>query len=161
MSKGALVGLENAQGNPNLATLVRLADALGMSVSALMEGPQARRVHIVDSADAEPLWTGERGGEARLMLTTAGSSPVEVWRWRLHPGEAYPSHPHQSGVVETVSVVHGRMLLTIDGTEYPVAAGATATFQGDVPHTYQGAGTEPCELVMTVQLPPRPGRAAS
>ena len=53
------------------------------------------------------------------------------------------------------------MLLTIDGTEYPVAAGATATFQGDVPHTYQGAGTEPCELVMTVQLPPRPGRAAS
>lgn len=154
VSKGALVGLENAQGNPNLATLVRLADALGMSVSALMEGPQARHVHIVNSADTEPLWTGEHGGEARLMLTTAGPAPVEVWRWRLHPDDAYPSHPHQPGVVETISVIRGRMVLIIDGAEHPVADGATATFHADVPHIYRGAGTEPCELVMTVQLPP-------
>ncbi|MEV6939154.1 helix-turn-helix transcriptional regulator, partial [Streptomyces sp. NPDC051132] len=39
VSKGALVGLEKAQGNPNFATLVRLADTLGVSVSALLEGP--------------------------------------------------------------------------------------------------------------------------
>ena len=161
VSKGALVGLENAQGNPNLATLVRLADALGMSVSALMEGPQACHVHIVDSADVEPLWTGKRGGEARLMLTTAGPAPVEVWRWRLHPDETYPSHPHPTGVVETISVIQGRLLLVIDGAEHPVAAGATATFHADVPHTYQGAGTESCELVMTVQLPPAAPRNGS
>jgi len=29
VSKGALVALEGARGNPNLTTLVRLADALG------------------------------------------------------------------------------------------------------------------------------------
>jgi transcriptional regulator with XRE-family HTH domain len=154
VSKGALVGLENAQGNPNLATLVRLADALGMSVSALVEGPPAHQVRVVGAVDAEPLWTGERGGEARLMLTTAGPSPLEVWRWRLHPGETYPSHPHPPGVVETVSVVRGQMLLIVDGTGHPVGAGATASFHADVPHTYQGAGAEPCELIMTVQLPP-------
>lgn len=38
---------------------------------------------------------GERGSEARLMLTTSGPAPVEVWRWTLEPGEEYPSHPHQ------------------------------------------------------------------
>ena len=37
VSKGALVALEGARGNPNLTTLVRLADALGRSVSSLME----------------------------------------------------------------------------------------------------------------------------
>lgn len=160
VSKGALVGLEKAQGNPNFATLVRLADTLGVSVSALLEGPAEGRVRVVAADAVTPLWTGGRGGEARLMLTTSGAAPVEVWRWRLEPGEEYPSHPHQAGVVETVSVTSGRMTLVVDGAEYPVASGQTAAFDGDVPHTYRGAGDGTCHLVMTVHLPPGPATTA-
>ncbi|MEV7380369.1 helix-turn-helix domain-containing protein [Streptomyces lydicus] len=156
VSKGALVGLEKAQGNPNFATLVRLADTLGVSVSALMEGPAEGRVRVVTAAAVKPLWTGAEGSEARLMLTTSGPAPVEVWRWKLQPGEEYPSHPHQAGVVETVSVTAGRMTLVVDGTEHPVEAGQTATFDAGSPHTYRGAGTKTCHLIMTVHLPPAP-----
>ncbi len=158
VSKGALVGLEKAQGNPNLATLVRLADTLGISVAALMQGPPEGRVRVVAADAVEPLWTGERGGEARLMLVTSNTAPVEVWRWRLEPDEEYPSHPHQAGVVETVSVTSGRMALIVDGTEYDLEAGQTATFDGDVPHAYRGSGTGTCHLIMTVHLPPGPAR---
>ncbi|MFI0151478.1 helix-turn-helix domain-containing protein [Streptomyces lydicus] len=156
VSKGALVGLEKAQGNPNFATLVRLADTLGVSVSALMEGPAEGRVRVVTAEAVMPLWTGAEGSEARLMLTTSGPAPVEVWRWKLQPGEEYPSHPHQAGVVETVSVTAGRMTLVVDGTEHPVEAGQTATFDADAPHAYRGAGTKTCHLIMTVHLPPGP-----
>ncbi|GHF35386.1 XRE family transcriptional regulator [Kitasatospora xanthocidica] len=156
VSKGALVGLEKAQGNPNLATLVRLADTLGISVSDLMQGRPEGRVRVVTADTVAPLWTGERGSEARLMLTTSGPTPVEVWRWRLEPGEEYPSHPHQPGVVETVSVTSGRMILVVDDAEHPVEAGQTATFDGNAPHTYRGAGTDTCHLIMTVHLPPGP-----
>ncbi|RFC69791.1 XRE family transcriptional regulator [Streptomyces sp. AcE210] len=159
VSKGALVGLEKAQGNPNFATLVRLADTLGVSVSALMEGPAEGRVRVVTAGAVMPLWTGERGSEARLMLTTSGPAPVEVWRWQLAPGDEYPSHPHQAGVVETVSVTVGQMILEVDGTEHPVEAGQTATFDGNAPHTYRGSGTETCHLIMTVHLPPGPAGA--
>ncbi|MER6116060.1 XRE family transcriptional regulator [Streptomyces sp. NPDC001743] len=160
VSKGALVGLEKAQGNPNFATLVRLADTLGLSVSALMEGAAEGRVRVVTADAVTPLWTGARGSEARLMLTTSGAAPVEVWRWRLEPDEEYPSHPHQAGVVETVSVTSGRMTLVVDGAEHPVEAGQTATFDADTPHAYRGAGPEACDLIMTVHLPPGPGPAA-
>ena len=160
VSKGALVGLEKAQGNPNLATLVRLADTLGISVSALMQGPSEGRVRVVSADAVAPLWTGERGSEARLMLTTSGPAPVEVWRWQLEPDEEYPSHPHQGGVVETVSVTSGRMTLVVDGVEHTVEAGQSATFDGDTPHTYRGAGTDTCHLIMTVHLPPGPASLA-
>ncbi|MGP3920465.1 helix-turn-helix domain-containing protein [Nonomuraea sp. 10N515B] len=156
VSKGALVALEKAQGNPNLATLVRLADTLGISVSALMQGPPEGRVRIVTADTVAPLWTGEQGSEARLMLTTSGPAPVEIWRWHLEPDEEYTSHPHQAGVVETVSVTSGRMTLIIDGTEHALEAGQTATFNGDTPHTYRGSGTETCNMIMTVHLPPGP-----
>ncbi|WP_371098320.1 helix-turn-helix domain-containing protein [Streptomyces sanglieri] len=159
VSKGALVALERAQGNPNLATLVRLADTLGISVSALMQGPPEGRVRVVAADAVAPLWTGPQGGEARLMLTTSGPAPVEIWRWRLEPGEEYPSHPHQAGVTETISVTSGRMALVVDGTEHPVEAGQTATFDGDSTHTYRGSGTGTCHLIMTVHLPPGPNSA--
>ncbi|KFG72584.1 helix-turn-helix domain-containing protein [Streptomyces mutabilis] len=160
VSKGALVGLEKAQGNPNFATLVRLADTLGVSVSALVEGPAEGRVRVVSADAVMPLWAGEKGGEARLVLTTSGPAPVEVWRWRLEPGEEYPSHPHQSGVVETVSVTAGQMVLVVDGTEHAVEAGQTATFDADTPHTYRGSGSGTCRLLMTVHIPPGPGSPA-
>jgi len=154
VSKGALVGLEKAQGNPNLNTLVRLADTLGISVSTLMQGAPEGRVRVVALDTIAPLWTGPRGSQAWLMLTTSGPAPVEVWRWSLEPEDEYTSHPHQPGVVETVSVTSGRMTLLVDGREQVVEAGQTATFDADVAHAYRGAGHASCTLIMTVHLPP-------
>ncbi|MEU4722302.1 cupin domain-containing protein [Nonomuraea dietziae] len=125
-------------------------------MSDLMQGSPEGRVRIVAVDAVAPLWTGQRGSEARLMLTTSTPSPVEVWRWRLEPGEDYPSHPHQARVVETISVISGQMTLIVDGTAYELEAGQTATFNGDAPHTYRGAGTDTCHLIMTVHLPSGP-----
>jgi transcriptional regulator with XRE-family HTH domain len=152
VSKGALVALENATANPNLATLVRIADALGVSVSTLVEQSPERQVVISDDAAAEPLWRGAGGGTARLLLTTPTAAPVELWRWHLGPGEAYVSHPHPAGIVETVTVIGGSAVITVDGTEHRIGDGMTATFAADVSHSYQG-GPAGAELLMTVHLP--------
>src|SRR3954470_5553716 len=85
VSKGALVALEGARGNPNLTTLVRIADALGRSVSSLLEDARDDAIVVVDAADVAPLWTGPSGGTASLLLTNPRPTPVEVWRWLLHP----------------------------------------------------------------------------
>jgi transcriptional regulator with XRE-family HTH domain len=153
VSKGALVALEGARGNPNLTTLVRLADALGRSVSSLMEDAREEPMVVIDAGEVAPLWTGPEGGTARLLLTNPRPTPVEVWRWRLHPGERHDSNPHPAGVTETLTVVRGQMLLMIGDTPHPLRAGATTAFAADVPHAYEGAGRGPCELIMTVHLP--------
>jgi transcriptional regulator with XRE-family HTH domain len=153
VSKGALVALEGERGNPNLTTLVRLADALGRSVSSLMEDEREEQVVVVDADEVAPLWTGPFGGTARLLLTNPRPSPVEVWRWRLHPGERHDSQPHPAGVTETLTVVRGQMLLGVGDSVRPLRAGETTVFAADVPHAYEGAGRGPCELIMTVHLP--------
>ena len=153
VSKGALVALEGARGNPNFATLVRLADALGRSVSSLMDDTREEPVIVVDAEEVAPLWTGPSGGTARLLLTNPRPAPVEVWRWRLHPGERHDSHAHPPGVTETLTVVRGQMLLVVGDTARPLRAGTTTAFAADVPHAYEGAGRGPCELIMTVHLP--------
>ena len=153
VSKGALVALEGERGNPNLTTLVRLADALGRSVSSLMEDERNEPIVMVDAEEVAPLWTGPQGGTARLLLTNHRPLPVEVWRWRLHPGERHESNAHQSGVTETLTVVRGQMLVGLGDGALPLRAGQTAMFSADEPHVYEGAGRGPCELIMTVHLP--------
>ena len=154
VSKGALVALEGARANPNLTTLVRLADALGRSVSSLTEVTRTPEpVVVINADDVAPLWTGPAGGTARLLLTNPRPAPVEVWRWRLHPGERHVSHAHPVGVTETLTVVRGHALLIVDGSERSLRTGVTTAFAADVPHAYEGAGRGPCELIMTVHLP--------
>src|SRR4051794_9877041 len=128
VSKGALVALEGARGNPNLTTLVRIADALGRSVSSLMEDAREDPVVIVDADEIAPLWTGPDGGTARLLLTNPRPTPVEVWRWLLHPSERHDSHPHQPGVTETLTVVRGQMVLVLAGVEHALRAGQTISY---------------------------------
>lgn len=154
VSKGALVALEGARGNPNLTTLVRVADALGRPVSSLMEDARAEEpVVVVDAEEVAPLWTGPSGGTARLVVTNPRPLPVEVWRWRLHPGERHDSQAHQAGVTETLTVVRGHLLLAVGDAAHRLRAGMTTAFAADVPHAYEGAGRGPCDLIMTVHLP--------
>jgi quercetin dioxygenase-like cupin family protein len=153
VSKGALVALEGARGNPNLTTLVRLADALGRSVSSLMEGPHESSVVVVAAEAVAPLWTGPSGGTARLLLTNPRPAPVEVWRWLLYPGEHQDSHAHPAGVTETLTVIRGQLRLVLGDTVRQLRAGETTVFAADGPHAYEGAGRGACELIMTVHLP--------
>jgi transcriptional regulator with XRE-family HTH domain len=153
VSKGALVALEGARGNPNLTTLVRLADALALSLSALMEDPREETLTVVHADEVAPLWTGASGGTARLLLTSPRPHPVELWRWSLHPGERHCSDPHPVGVTETLTVVRGQLRLVTGDSSRSLPAGTTTVFAADVPHAYEGAGRGPCELIMTVHLP--------
>ena len=153
VSKGALVALETARGNPNLTTLVRLADALGRSVSSLLDDGRDDVAIVVDGDKVVPLWTGPSGGSARLLLTNPRPVPVEIWRWRLYPGERYESQAHPAGVTETITILRGRMSLTVGHTTYELHTSSTMLFASDAPHSYQGAGRGPCELIMTVHLP--------
>ena len=147
VSKGSLVALENAAGNPNLATLVRLADALGVPVTQLIGEPPGPPVRVYDAAQAPPLWHGPAGGTARVLVTTPTAAPVELWRWDLGPGESYQSHPHLAGLVETVTVI------SVDGSDYPLRPGLTAVYGGDAEHSFRGGEPDGGCLLMTVHLP--------
>src|SRR5439155_10394975 len=84
VSKGMVVQIEAARTNPSVGTLSRLSDAFGVSIARLLE-PAAEQIVRITPADRAPtLWQGGHGGFGRLL---AGVNSVEVWEWRLQPGE--------------------------------------------------------------------------
>lgn len=152
VSKGAVVAVENGSTNPSLSTLVRLADALGISVTELLGEQPIEPVRVIPHDTLTPLWQGPNGGRAILILTVPGPSPVELWEWTLAPGERYQGSPHPRGFVETLTVLAGTMELAVGGDALTVRSGETATFGANCEHAY-AAGDGQLRVLMTVHLP--------
>ncbi|GHB75530.1 MULTISPECIES: helix-turn-helix domain-containing protein [Streptomyces] len=153
VSRGMLIQIEQARTNPSLGTVVKIGDALGISITTLLDYEQGPKVRIVPADQAVRLWHTDAGSYNRLLAGTEAPGPLEMWDWLLMPGEGSPSDPHPTGTVELLHVTKGELTLTVDGEEYRVPAGASVSFEANTPHTYANSGEEPLEMVMAVSVP--------
>ncbi|MFB7598044.1 helix-turn-helix domain-containing protein [Streptomyces sp. NPDC056160] len=154
VSRGMLIQIEQARTNPSLGTVVKIADALGVSITTLLDYEQGPKVRVVPADQTVRLWHTDAGSFNRLLAGAEAPGPLEMWQWRLMPGESSSSDPHPVGTVELVHVTAGELTLTVDGTDYPVPTGASASFEAETAHTYANHGTAPMEMVMAVSVPP-------
>lgn len=153
VSKGMVVQIEAARTNPSVGTLCRIADAFGVTVARLVEPQGERGVHISSADDAPLLWRGERGGIGRLLGGLNEPDFVELWEWRLVPGERHVSSDHAPSTRELLHVLTGELTVTVDGTDHVVRSGQTIEFHADRAHTYRNDGGEPARLFMVVVMP--------
>lgn len=154
VSRGMLIQIEQARTNPSLGTVVKIGDALGVSITTLLDYEQGPNVRVIPAEQAVRLWHTDAGSYNRLLAGTEAPGPLEMWDWRLMPGESSPSDPHPAGTTELLHVTAGELTLTVDGVEHHVPAGASVHFEANVPHTYGNTGDAPMEMVMAVSVPP-------
>ncbi|MBT2385318.1 XRE family transcriptional regulator [Streptomyces sp. ISL-11] len=154
VSRGMIIQIEQARTNPSVGTTVKLADALGVSITTLLDQDQGARVRLVPRDQAVRMWATEAGSHTTLLVGAEGRGPLELWDWLLAPGDSKDSDPHPPGTVEMLRVTAGELTLVVDGEELTLPAGTSATFDGGVAHTYRNSGPEPVEMTMAVSIPP-------
>lgn len=153
VSRGMLIQVEQARTNPSIATLVRIADALGVSVAQLVEAADSPAIRLARSADAVALWHGRPGSVSTLLLGSDPPDAVELWEWQLAPGDAYDGEAHQPGTRELIFVLEGRLTLAVGREEAGAASGDAVLFAADRPHGYRNRGPDPVRFVMVVSQP--------
>ncbi|MCZ7413013.1 MULTISPECIES: helix-turn-helix domain-containing protein [unclassified Streptomyces] len=153
VSRGMLIQIEQARTNPSVGTVVKVGDALGVSITTLLDFDQAPQVRLVPAEQAVRLWSTEAGSHSTLLAGAEAPGPLELWSWVLMPGEGSTSDPHPTGTTELVHVRSGVLTLTVDGTDHDVPAGTSATFQSHVSHGFRNEGTAPVEMTMAVSVP--------
>ncbi|MFF4699446.1 helix-turn-helix domain-containing protein [Streptomyces chattanoogensis] len=153
VSRGMIIQIEQARTNPSVGTTVKIADALGVSITTLLDYEQGPQVRIVAPDEAVQLWSTEAGSHTTLLVGVEAPGPFELWDWRLVPGDRSVSDPHPPGTVELIHVRSGTLTLIVDGEEYEVPAGASATFEAKVAHGYRNDGDEPVAMTMSVIIP--------
>jgi transcriptional regulator with XRE-family HTH domain len=150
VSKGMLVEIEKGAANPSIAILCKLSAAMGVSVADIVDVASKPGVHVIPENEILTLWTGEKGGSARLLAGTSGPDMVELWRWEMFPGERFTSPGHPQGTFELFHVEQGQLTINIDAHEFVLPKGHSAVAKTDVPHHYANESKAKVIFTMTV-----------
>src|SRR5205807_681126 len=107
VSRRMVVNVEQGTTNPSVGTLLRLSDALGLGLPALVEPPERTSLRVVRAGEGAALWTGDAGGRGVLVAGTEPPDVLELWDWTLAAGDRYASEAHAAGTRELAQVLEG------------------------------------------------------
>lgn len=142
--------IEKCSANPSIATLCKIAAALGLSVADVVNVADTPAAHVIKSQDMPTLWTGPLGGSAKLLARTSGPNMIELWRWELYPGETFASSGHPHGTTQLFHVEAGTLHFRLGDTELIVTKGCAAVAKTGVPHAYSNNGKSKLVFTMSV-----------
>jgi transcriptional regulator with XRE-family HTH domain len=150
ISRRLIVQIEQAQANPSIGTLLRLADAFEVTLRELLPEPPAAAAGMRPAGQELQLWNGPRGGTGRLLISRG---PLELWSWTLKPGEWHGSEAHRAECVELLTVTAGTLQLDVGGESFTLTSGDSAWFEAAVAHAYRNPTRSTTHFTLVVLEP--------
>ena len=136
LTKGFVSKLERGLANVSVASLIRLCDALGVSVASLFQASTGELIR----RDAYPSidFGGTRMRE--YLLTPAGEKRVQAILSDIQPGGGSGDEPYALPAdVEFALVLAGQLDITVAGERVTLHEGDAFTFPGTAEHTFRAA----------------------
>jgi transcriptional regulator with XRE-family HTH domain len=134
LTKGFVSKLERDLANVSVASLIRLCEALDVSVGSLF---QASKGEVVRRGAYPPINFGGRGvGE--YLLTPSGEKRMQAILSNIEPGGGSGDEPYSLPAdVEFVFVLAGQLQLTVAGDQVALEQGDAFTFPPSLKHTFR------------------------
>ncbi len=153
VSRRSAIKVEQGVANPSVGTLLRLSDALGVGLPALVEPAHDTPVNVTRQGEGLILWSSEAGGCGRLVAGSGRPDVVELWDWILVPGDKRTSEAHTPGTTEAVQVQEGTVVIRVADQSVTLDVGDAVSFPGGVEHAYANPGTQTARFSLAVFEP--------
>jgi transcriptional regulator with XRE-family HTH domain len=134
ISASMISDIERGTKSPTVITVVRLAQALGVSAAALIDGGAgpAPRIRVLRRGEAA---SGEHPARWQSLGPAASGSRIDFVRYQIPPATVLgPSAAHTPGTVEHVHVAAGTVRVTVGDETAELAAGDSCSCRTDAPH---------------------------
>ncbi len=152
VSKPMLGQIERGQSVPTVTTLWKIATGLKTPLSAFLEEPQTE--YAVTGPDEANVVLGD-GGKMRAypLFTYDPVRSVETFYIEFDPECRHSSDKHDEGVEEHIFVLRGTLRLVLGDRPVEVSERQAVRFRADIPHAYQNATGDRCEVYNTIFYP--------
>jgi transcriptional regulator with XRE-family HTH domain len=152
VSESFLSQLERGCTSASVATLQRIAGALGIEVSDLFATNGLPRPTVLRREAREPVVWGHLGRKA--LLTPKPFHSLEVVAAEFDAGGSTGDEPYTHGDSEEVLlVVAGRVHVQLGTDVYELRAGDSVHYRSSTPHRVSNPGDEPAEVVFVISPP--------
>lgn len=149
VSKGFLSQLERGLSQASVATLARIAEAVGSTAAELLTQPRA----VVRSDEGPAIQFGGSGTTDHL-LTPVGLPGFQVLHAEV-TSEGCSSYGHVADLgSHFIYVTGGQLTVTLDDVEHVIGAGQSFAFATPASYGWQNRSTETTRLLWVVSPPP-------
>ena len=152
VSESFVSQLERGRTNASVATLQRLAAALGIEISDLFAGEREAGPRVLRRQERQHLEWGHLGRKA--LLTPKPFHSLEVVAAAFDPGGSTGDEPYTHGdSEELLLVLAGRVHLQLGSELLDLSAGDSVNYRSSTPHRVSNPGDEPAEVLFVISPP--------
>jgi transcriptional regulator with XRE-family HTH domain len=152
VSESFLSQVERGRASASIASLRRIANALGVSVADLFEPSGPPRPRVLHRDERPSLAFGILG--RKLLLTPRPLQHLEVFVGELEPGGSTGAEPYAHGDSEELFVVvSGAVQLELGGDVHELEHGDSIDYRSSTPHRVTNVGEERAEVMWIISPP--------
>jgi transcriptional regulator with XRE-family HTH domain len=152
VSRSMISKIEREDVQPSLDVAVRLADALGTRLNAMIRSDSYARVVKLERDRQLVIRDPRNRWERRQLSPSFTASRIEVLRGKLAPHQdtgKSVSHPQRAE--EYISVLRGRMTVRLDSHLVELEEGDSLFFEGDQGHVLENPGNVEADYVVVIK----------
>jgi transcriptional regulator with XRE-family HTH domain len=152
VSESFLSQVERGRASASIASLRRIAGALGVTVADLFEPEGPPRPRVLRRDQRPSLAFGVLG--RKLLLTPRPLQHLEVFVGELDTGGSTGAEPYAHGDSEELFVVlSGNVQLELDGDVHDLETGDSIDYRSSTPHRVTNVGEERAEVMWIISPP--------
>src|SRR6266576_1867524 len=152
VSESFLSQVERGGASASIASLRRIADALGVSIADLFEPDHLPGPRVLRRDERPALSFGILG--RKLLLTPRPLHHLEVFAGELEVGGSTGEQPYAHGDSEELFVVlTGTVQLELGGELFELECGDSVDYRSSTPHRVSNIGQELAEVMWIISPP--------
>lgn len=148
VSRSMVSQIERGESSPTISTLWNLTKALRVDIAGLLEDDLEDRIEVLRSESVPAIENHGTGCSIRILSPPEEAGRHEVYDLRFSQDGVLDSQPHAQGAREHLTVIEGRLTVTSGDVSEHLAAGDTARYSADIPHTISADGPARAFLVV-------------
>lgn len=136
VSRAMLSQIEQGKSVPTIAVLWKIANGLNVPFSDLLKEKRSEGVYLLKFENSKMLYSSSKVFSSRALFPFIGNRKSEFYELVLKPGGIEVAEPHQTGTIENIIVVSGKLRLRVEDKVVELEPKDSVYFRADVPHEY-------------------------
>lgn len=153
VSKSMLSQIEQEKSNPTVATVWKIARALGVAMEKLLESKQSSNIEVTRKDDITVVDTEDGLCTTRINSPLHMIDNLELYQISLKPGGKLASSPHFLDTEEFLTVLDGSIQIQVGDETKELSQGDTARYGADLPHTISNVSGKEATGYLVIWFP--------
>ncbi len=152
VSAAMLSQVEQNKANPTVAVICKIAHALNVSITDLVETADAKvRFQVIRADDERYIFTSSERCVVRTLSPLTLEKDIEFYQVDLKPGGSLDSESHFHNTEEILTVAKGKVSVKSSEQHVVLQKGDSVHYSADVNHSITNTGRGPAVVFLVVK----------